>query len=159
MNTESLVTYLNDHLAGSVVAIELLDQLIEGHTGTELGSFLTEMRAAIVEDQDVLKGLIHRLGVDQSAFKKAAAWFSEKVTRLKLAVGKPGQDKLALFESLEALALGVLGKRSLWQALAVVRDSRLPVPAPELARLEQRANDQYRRFEERRLQAAVEAFD
>ena len=41
MANESLATYLNDHLAGSVVALELLDHLEEGGAGTEPASMPT----------------------------------------------------------------------------------------------------------------------
>jgi hypothetical protein len=37
MAHEHLTTYLNDHLAGSVVALELLDHLQATHAGSELG--------------------------------------------------------------------------------------------------------------------------
>ncbi len=37
MANESLATYLNDHLAGSVVALELLDHLEEDGAGTARG--------------------------------------------------------------------------------------------------------------------------
>lgn len=36
MADDYLATYLNDHLAGSVVALELLDQLEETHSRTSL---------------------------------------------------------------------------------------------------------------------------
>jgi len=43
---ERLHTYLNDHLAGSVAAIELLDDLIEHHskTGSEKSFAIYAMR-------------------------------------------------------------------------------------------------------------------
>jgi len=37
MSIDALTTYLNDHLAGSVAAIELLQHSAKLHRGTELG--------------------------------------------------------------------------------------------------------------------------
>ena len=45
MANESLATYLNDHLAGSVVALELLDLLEEDGAGTAQASTLAGVHA------------------------------------------------------------------------------------------------------------------
>ena len=39
MTSEQLGTYLNDHLAGSVVAVDLLEHLEKAHAGTPLQKF------------------------------------------------------------------------------------------------------------------------
>ncbi len=44
MGNEILATYLNDHLAGSVMAVELLDHLRELSKGTERDSGSGELR-------------------------------------------------------------------------------------------------------------------
>ncbi len=54
MSTAALATYLNDHLAGSVGAIELLEQGLGSSEGTPLESFFTELLGAVREDQDLL---------------------------------------------------------------------------------------------------------
>ena len=40
----NLPSYLNDHLAGSVAALELLDRLIEIYEARMLGEFFQELR-------------------------------------------------------------------------------------------------------------------
>ena len=44
MPSEHLATYLRDHLAGSVVAIGLLEHLEEDRAGTELAGFFATLR-------------------------------------------------------------------------------------------------------------------
>ncbi len=62
MGTEVLATYLNDHLAGSVAAIELLDYLRELSKGTERERVFTVLQSEIEEDQKVLKELLRGVG-------------------------------------------------------------------------------------------------
>ena len=60
----------------------------------------------------------------------------EKLTRIKFLVAGPGKGNLGELEALEALALGIEGKKALWAALRCV--SGLPDtpdnPLPALQR-------------------------
>lgn len=151
---ENLISYLNDHLAGSVGALELLDRLIEVYEEKPLGLFFQQLRNDIHEDQEKLRDLIHDAGAEESAVRKAGAWLVEKLSRPKMPVSESSDDEMGLFLALEALALGIMGKRSLWQALqAALHD------IPQLARLdylelEKRAVEQYERVERKRLDIA-----
>ena len=42
MNTEQLGTYLNDHLAGSEAALQLIARLVEDYPDTELADTMRE---------------------------------------------------------------------------------------------------------------------
>ena len=88
----------------------------------------------------------------------AGGWIGEKVTRLKLLLDDPADSGLRRLESLEVLALGILGKRSLWRALAASVEAVPELRDIDLARLEQRAEDQFARVETARLDAARRAF-
>ena len=57
MADEHVATYLNDHLAGSVVALELLDHLEATHSDSALRDFFRQLRADIDADRDDLQGL------------------------------------------------------------------------------------------------------
>ncbi len=103
MNTEHLTTYLNDHLAGSVAALELLDHLIERQGGTPLEKFLAHLRTEVEEDQRVLRDLLRRLGAQESRVRKAAAWLAEKLGRAKLGLSHSDGGELAMLKALEAL--------------------------------------------------------
>ncbi len=83
MSKEDLPIYLNDHLAGSVGALELLDRLIETYKGKPLERFFNDLRNEIHADQDTLQDLIEKIGKEESAVRKAGAWVAEKFSRAK----------------------------------------------------------------------------
>jgi hypothetical protein len=156
MNTDQLGTYLNDHLAGSEAGLQLIARLAEDYPDTEFADGLRSLHAEIEEDQQELKRLLERVADGGSTIKQAAGWVAEKLTRLKL--GLKTAEPLALFEALEALSLGILGKRALWRGLAVIAADTLDVGEINLADLERRALDQWERVEGWRLNAAERAF-
>jgi hypothetical protein len=159
MNVKHLGTYINDHLAGSVAALELLGHLVSANAGTPRGQFFIELRQEIEHDQAVLRDLLEQLRFKESPMRKVVAWFSEKFARAKLSVEDPIGDELARFEKLEALSLGIDGKRMLWLALNVVAEGAPALQAMDLTRLEQRATEQRQRVEALRLDAARETFE
>ena len=154
MAHEHLTTYLNDHLAGSVVALELLDHLQATHAGSELGTFFKQLSSDIAADRDELQGLMERLEISESRTRKASAWFTEKLTELKLRLDDPKDRSLRLFESLEALSLGIEGKRSLWIALIAAAEQSPSLRILDYERLEERAQEQRDRVENLRIATA-----
>jgi hypothetical protein len=157
MADKHVATYLNDHLAGSVVAVELLEHLEKAHAGTETGRFAAGLRADIEEDRRELVALMERLQVTVSSPRKAAAWLAEKVTELKLKMDDPAGGALRLLETIEAVAIGIEGKRALWLALAAASEGNPRLKGPDYGRLEARAVEQRQRAEKVRLAAAREA--
>ena len=157
MADEHIATYLNDHLAGSVVAIELLEHLEQAHAGSVLGSIFAGLRADIEADRKQLESLMTQLNVSQSGTRKVTAWLTEKVTELKLHVDDPAGGALRLLEASEAVALGIEGKLSLWRALAEVAKEEPGFGVVDYERLIERAADQHNRIEEVRLEAAKRA--
>ena len=156
MANASLATYLNDHLAGSVVAVELLDHLEEEQAGTAEARVLADLRADIMVDRQQLEAFMEQLGIAVSRPRQATAWLTEKLSELKLRLDDPGHGALRRLEALEAVSLGILGKQALWQALAVAAED-----APELGKLDyaglvRRATEQHRVVETLRLRAAEE---
>lgn len=156
---EELIKYLNDHLAGSVGALELLDRLIEAYEGKPLANFFQKLRADIHQDQEQLKELIQKMGVEEGAVRKAGAWIAEKLSRAKIELNESSKKDPGLFLALEALVLGITGKRSLWRALRAASQT-----VPQLARLdytglEKRAIEQCERVEAKRLEMARTVFE
>jgi hypothetical protein len=151
----SLTTYLNDHIAGSVVALELLDHLI--HLEEADQPLLADLRSEIEEDQKVLIRLLGDLGGKQSPARKVAAWLTEKLGQAKLRIDDSGSGDLRALEALETLALGIQGKLALWRALQTVQGSIPSLAALDYQRLETRALDQFTRVDRLRLQAARRA--
>jgi hypothetical protein len=154
MLNEHLATYLHDHLAGSVVALELLEHLEKAHAGSELAPFFARLRADIAADQDQLKGLMGRLDVSVGSLRSAVAWFAEKAGRLKLRMDDSSGGEFRLLEGCELIAIGIDGKRALWLALAEVSAAVPQLRGPDYDRLVARAVEQRRRIEPVRLDAA-----
>jgi hypothetical protein len=155
MTNRSLTTYLNDHLAGSVVALELLEYLIAHSQGLNQEP-LIHLRSEIEQDQKVLQTLLHDLGGKESPLRKAAGWLTEKLGQAKLKLDDSGEGDFRDLEAFEAVALGIQGKLSLWRALAAVG-----IPAStsiDLETLQARATDQFNQVERLRLLAAARAF-
>ena len=82
----ALTSYLNDHLAGSVAAIELLDRLIDDHQGHRLEKFLVDLREDVRADQEVLQNLMRKLDLEESSVRKAGAWIAKTIGQAKIAL-------------------------------------------------------------------------
>jgi hypothetical protein len=155
MADDGLETYLNDHLAGSVSAIQMLERAVDDHEGTALGPPLAALLADIRAAQDELRNIIRRLGYTESSIKKAGAWVAQHAGRLK--VGGSGDSNLARFELFEALSLGIQGQGKLWRALRAVAAKYPQLKGVDLARLEQQSREQHDLVEGWRIEAAEAA--
>jgi hypothetical protein len=151
---EKLTDYLNDHLAGSVAALELLDRMIEACEGKPLERFLRELREDIQQDQGKLQELMGKLGAGESAVRKAGAWVAEKLARPRIDLGEGSKEEVGVFLALEALVLGITGKRSLWRALHAASRTVPALARLDYVELEKRAINQCEQIEARRLELA-----
>lgn len=157
MAHDHLATYLNDHLAGAVAALQLLEHLERAHSGTRVARALSELRAEIAADRETLESLMTRLHVTESRPRKATAWLAERLGWLKLQLDDSGHGAFRLFESLEAVSLGIDGKLALWRTLAAVAPAVPDVSGLDYETLMRRATEQHGRAEALRLQAALAA--
>ena len=148
--SDPLNVYLQDHLAGSVQAVQLLEFLRDHHRKEALGAFATDLLNEIKADQEVLQGLSQRIGGGSSGLKELAAWFTEKMVRLKLKV--ENKNDLGIFEALEFLAIGIQGKLALWRVLEKSRIWTFGYRGIDLKRLVARAEAQHALVEGRRLE-------
>src|SRR4051794_26584362 len=98
MPSAHLGTYLRDHLAGSTVALELLEHLETTHPETDLARFLAGLREDITADRRELEGLMGRLHVSTGTLRSAVAWIGEKVARLKLRLDDSADGHFRLLE-------------------------------------------------------------
>src|ERR1700689_2872154 len=106
--SDSLATYLHDHLAGSNFAVELLESLRDRYRDKELGSFAQALLRDIKQDQQVLLNIIEQVGASHLDLKQVTGWLAEKASRLKLSHDDSGG--LGTFEALETLQVGIFGK-------------------------------------------------
>jgi hypothetical protein len=153
---KELGSYLNDHLAGSVSALELIEHWAHLQDGKPLGVFFSQIDTEIRADQNVLRDLMRRLGVEESSLRQAGAWAAEKIGRVRLMIAGAEQGSLGLVLTLEGLILGIVGKKLLWRALAAA--NLLQLSAYDFEGLRRRAEQQIEQIEAQRVRAVREAF-
>lgn len=153
MNNKLLGIYLNDHLAGATAGIEVAKRSAKNNEDNDFGVQLKRIVAEIEEDKEKLRKIMDDLGIAEDFLKRQAAFVAEKFGRLKLNGQLTGYSPLSRLVELEGLKLGVTGKLSLWKVLEQV-ESDLPLEVTQLSSLITRAEDQLRRIENMRLEAA-----
>ena len=158
MNESHLATYLNDHLGGSVSAIELLENIAREFAGSIAERTALELRDDILADRGQLEALMAHLGIPKSAARRAGAWIAEKLLQVKLRLEDPKAGSFRLLESAEAVSVGVEGKRLLWRALSAAASGNAKLRMLDYENLITRAEDQRARLEALRLQAATATF-
>ena len=157
LDRKLLATYLNDHLAGSTVGLELAKRARRSNEDNDYGEVLTRVAREIEEDREALQKLMDALEIGRDRPKLLAAWTAEKFGRLKPNGRVLSYSPLSRLVELEALGLGISGKLSLWQTLAELAGEDVRLDPAELARLAERAERQRTEVSELRLRAAHEA--
>lgn len=157
MASKHLAIYLNDHLAAAQGALELLTHLASAHSGTPVGDFLTQLHSDIEMDRQSLEQLMERLQITISTPRRVSGWLAEKVAFVKLQIDDKGSGTLRLFEGLDALLVGIEGKRGLWRALAAATETVPELHGSDYDYLAQRAELQRSRVDAIRLDVAKEA--
>lgn len=156
MAKDALASYLNDHLAGSAAALDLLQRMRDANEGNEVGETVADLHEAIKQDGAALETIMETLDVDVSSLRRAGGRAVEKVSRVKLDEWATGDRDLSLLLETEALALGIEGKMAGWCSLKQLPASRLD--DVDLDGLIGRARQQRATVEELRLAAARAAF-
>jgi hypothetical protein len=156
VNLKYLSVYLNDHLAGATVGVELSKRAASSNDGTDYGAFLSELSHEIAEDRASLERLMERFEISKDRVKTTGAYIAEKVGRLKPNAHLTSYSPLSRVVELEGLKLGVAGKLSMWESLLEVAEQDERLDAEELATLVERAEAQLRGLEEHRRRATTE---
>jgi len=157
MPTDALGVYLNDHLAGSVIALELLEHLRNETSDSHDEVTLASIQAAIEADRQTLEDLITALDIDISQPRQALAWVTEKLGQVKLRIDDPSHGALRRLEALETVAIGISGKRALWRALEAIAAGYPTLYRIDFPTLLRRADEQLDVVEGLRLKAARDA--
>jgi hypothetical protein len=150
--SDGLATYLNDHLSGAQIAVQLLEAMRDQHDDQDFRQFASVLLPEIEADDVTLRRITEAVGSGGSAVKRAGGWILEKATRLKL--GHTGSTDFQLFESLELLVLGIQGKLCLWKALQTASGVDMRLREYDFEALIRRAEDQFGQVEHRRLNLA-----
>jgi hypothetical protein len=158
MANEFLSVYLKDQHALGVVWRELAKRAAKRNRGTEVGEALSFAANAIAEDVATFRAIMRDLSVRPNPIKTAVAVGAERAGRLKLNRRISGYSPLSRFEELEALTMGIDGKKQLWTTLRDIAGLGARLPDVDFDRLIQRAEQQRAVLEPSRLQAGASAF-
>ena len=127
MDAKGFAGYLNDHLGGSEAALKITERLVEQYGEDEIGRYMRTLRTEIEEGQDAIRTALDVLGEGESVLTRSVGVAGGMLMWLRDAA--PIGNAPTLLEDLEALAIGVWGKRLLWGtvARATVYDPRFDV--------------------------------
>ncbi|HET9286837.1 MAG TPA: hypothetical protein VFO26_04700 [Gaiella sp.] len=151
MQRSFLAIYLRDHHAAGVAGTRLARRAAQAQTAT---SDLLAVASEIEQDLSALEGIMRSLGVERDRGKDVLARIGERLGRLKPNGRLRERSPLSDVLELEALVVGITGKKALWLSLRAGSS----VPTADLERLVERAESQLRVVEEARLLAVRRAF-
>jgi hypothetical protein len=146
--------YLNDHLAGATMGVELFRRA----SGSAQGSVKTELRELTTEverDRESLLKLMGALGVPVRHYKVLGGWVLEKAARFKPNGRLLSRSPLSDLIELEGLLLGVQGKAAGFRALRRVADTDPRLEVHNLDQLIDRAERQADALEQLRMHIAA----
>jgi hypothetical protein len=149
----ALVAYLREHLGGADLAIQIVERLRRTQADRDERQLFAWLYEELEADREVVRTLLHSLGWSSRSPKRLVGKATGAV--LKVMTGGSSGD-LSLFRTLEALAIGVQGKRCMWRAL---QSLSLPLPAGKsFAELEFAAIHQWEAIDERRRSLVPRTF-
>jgi hypothetical protein len=127
MDAKRFAGYLNDHLSGSEAATKVADRLIGEHADDEIGVFMRRFREELDQERAAIRTALDLLGEDESMLGRTVGMVGGMLTWARDVA--PIGSAPSLLEDLEALAVGVWGKRLLWGTLgrAISYDARFAV--------------------------------
>jgi hypothetical protein len=130
MNDKRLRIYLDDHSALMVAEVELIGRCWWSNRNQPLGEFLQTLENEVKAQKSIVHDILHRIGAKntiESRLKKGAAWFAEKLGRLKLNDSLLTYSDLSRVIELEVLSAAAQERIALWDNLdsAAGDDSRL----------------------------------
>lgn len=161
MNIKHLQTYLEDHLALTVGELEFAERCRASNQDSALGEFLQVFIGEVTQQQATLRNLMHAAGEAdgiESKVKQCAAWFAEKVGRLKLNDSLLSYSPLSRVVELETLAAAAQERAAMWDSLAAIEPAEPRFAAFDLTNLRDVSLRHRDQLDDFRRQAALLAF-
>jgi hypothetical protein len=152
----AFATYLRDHLVGADTAIQIVQGLSDAYRGGAEGALFESLSEQFREDRGVVEGILADLGYTSRSAKRLAGRATGSALRV-VPGGTPGD--VSLFRKLEALALGVQGKRCLWRAAQALVALAHPPGRRSFVELEADAVRQWETIERHRRSLVPRTFD
>jgi hypothetical protein len=156
MDHTQLRRYLEDHVSGADVGLRIASRLEHDHPGTEVAVVMARMTGDIRAERAVVVGALDRLDAPADPVRRAMGLVGSLG---RLAASLPFVPGPSLLEDLEALAVGVWGKRLLWGALGRVQESEGGFDGIDLDALASAAEEQEKELLALRQEAIVEVLD
>ncbi len=158
MNIDLLKIYLNDHLAGATVGVELARRILRENKGNPVGQYFQTFVPELEEDRATVEAILLALGQPQNLLKQGLGWALEKLGRLKLNGRLIHYSPLSRVMELEGLCIGTEGRLSMWRSLRTLANKNERLARFDFGALIARAEQQLRTLERLRQQASDEAF-
>lgn len=149
-----LSVYLNDHLMGATLGVNLFRRSARSQATRPWGPMLEELAAEVDEDRETLMAIMTSLGIPRRRYKVLAGGLGERVGRAKLNGGLIRRSPLSDLIELEGMYLGVVGKAAGWQALLQLSTTVPSLHRDQIQGLVERASSQASRLEDARRRAA-----
>lgn len=153
-----LSIYLEDHYAGSCAGVALVGRIAGRHAGTDFAPDLRWLAAQVEADQQSLLAIMGRVGANPVKYKNLLAMAGERLSRLKPNGRLFRNSPLSTVVELQAMQLGVYGKRCGWQDLRALVEDVPALDADQLDELIRRADEQIARLTDMRDKAVVRVF-
>ncbi|MGW4397422.1 hypothetical protein ACWEHA_19225 [Amycolatopsis nivea] len=150
--------YLNDQLAMGLAWRELARRAARTNRGTEFETPLHEVASAIAEDVESFRGIMQAVPVRANPVKAGFAIAAERLGRFKLNGRLTSYSPLSRFWELEALAMGIEGKKILWTTLRDSANLGKRLTDVDFDALLLRADRQRSLLEPARVRAGEDAF-
>ena len=153
MDQTQLRRYIDDHLAGSETALAIATRLERRHPGTAVEAAMRRLGDDIRRERAIVSAVAEFVDAPMDPVRRAAGLVGALG---RMAASLPFVPEPSLLEDLEALAVGVWGKRLLWGALARVQETEDSFGGVDLDELSVRAEEQERVLLALRQEAIVE---
>ena len=156
MDHTQMRRYLEDHLAGADVGLTIAARLERAYPGTDVSAVMTRMTRDIREERALVAAALEGLDGSPDLLRRAMGMAAALG---RLAGSLPFMPEPSLLEDLEALAVGVWGKRLLWGAIGRVQDSESGFDGIDVDRLAAKAEEQEKEILGLRQTAIEEVLD
>jgi hypothetical protein len=109
--------YLSDHLTGATAGLSRIERMARDFTDTPVHAELSDIAVQLRTERELLRSLIHDLGLRQRPYRQAASWLVEHAGRLKLNGRVFSRSPMTMVLEAELMRAAVMGKLGLWQTL------------------------------------------